>query len=139
MQNPEIIALPGKLLQMPPPVANAAVWLGEYARSRELQAEALATSLVVDLMTGRWAGLAARARAMVAETAEMPAVAGDTRLVLGLLALAKGEWGQADTWLCGPGLVAEDGAIPLTAAAAGGRIRLSLARQDLAGAAREAA
>ncbi|MFD9223707.1 LuxR C-terminal-related transcriptional regulator [Streptomyces sp. NPDC060064] len=135
--------------------ANAAVWLGEYARSRELQAEAMtlaarsgaswteqftqATSLVVDMMTGRRAGLAARARAMVAETAEMPAVAGDTRLVLGLLALAKGEWGQADTWLSGPGLVGEDGAVPLTAAAAGGRIRLAMARQDLAGAAREAA
>lgn len=135
---------------------DAAVWLGEYARARELLTEfpKLAarsgdlyqemviggTKLLLDMVTGRWAGLAARARAYVAEAGEMPYIAGDAMLVVGVLALAKGEWGQAGSWLSGAvGPSGEEAAVPLVAAASGGRIRLALARQDLVAAAREAA
>ncbi|WTY61750.1 LuxR C-terminal-related transcriptional regulator [Streptomyces sp. NBC_01410] len=135
--------------------AYAAIWLGEYARARELQAEGLmlytrsgspfgeqlsrGMSLPLDMLTGQWAGLAARARLYAAEVGELPSIAGEARLVLGLLALAKGEWSRASTWLAAPGLSGADGTVPQVAAASGGRIRLALARQELASAAQEAA
>ncbi|MEU9992716.1 LuxR C-terminal-related transcriptional regulator [Streptomyces sp. NPDC048045] len=134
---------------------DAAIWLGEYAQARELLAEApklgarvgdlyiqqmaSAKSLIEDLMSGRWAGLDVRARAVLAEAGEMPLIAGHAGLVLGLLAMAKGDWGEVGAWLSGPALAGDEGAVPLVAAAAGGRIRLALARQDLGSAAREAA
>ncbi|MGW1490293.1 ATP-binding protein [Streptomyces sp. NPDC002402] len=134
--------------------ADAAVWLGEYGRAREALTEgstlsarcgalymeqgARGIALPLDMMTGRWTGLADRARLYVAEAGEMPLIAGDARLVLGLLALAKGEWGKAGTWLNGAGVSGDDCAVPRVAAASGVRIRLALARQDVAAAAREA-
>ncbi|MBP2056596.1 DNA-binding CsgD family transcriptional regulator [Streptomyces griseochromogenes] len=134
---------------------DAAIWLGEYAQARELLAEApklgtlvgdlylqqmaSAKSLIQDLMSGHWAGLAVRARAVLAEAGEMPLIAGHAGLVLGLLAVAKGDWSQVAGWLSGSALTGDEGAVPLVAAAAGGRIRLALARQDLGAAAREAA
>ncbi|MFF3403436.1 LuxR C-terminal-related transcriptional regulator [Streptomyces sp. NPDC002659] len=135
--------------------AYAAIWLGEYARARELQTQGLmlyarsgspfgeqlsrGMSLPLDMVTGQWAGLAARARLYAAEVGELPSIAGEARLVLGLLALAKGEWSRASTWLAAPGLSGADGPVPQVAAASGGRIRLALARQELASAAQEAA
>ncbi len=134
--------------------AIAATWLGEYARASELLASApkLAarngqgcvqqmtpgTSLLLSMMTGHWAGLPDSARTLLAQADEMPHPAGDARLVLGLLALAKGEWCQAGTWLSGASVSGDDGTVPRVAAASGGRIRLAMARQDLTGAAREA-
>ncbi|MEV0183478.1 LuxR C-terminal-related transcriptional regulator [Streptomyces sp. NPDC050625] len=91
-------------------------------------------------MTGRWADLAVRARAHVAEAGEMPYIAGDAMLVLGVLTLAKGEWGQAGPWFSAAvGPSEEEAAVPLLAAASGGRVRLALARKDLGAAARGAA
>ncbi|MBL1102128.1 LuxR C-terminal-related transcriptional regulator [Streptomyces coffeae] len=135
--------------------ASAATWLGEYPRAHDLLASALklaarngqrcgpqatrGTSLLLNMMTGHWAGLPDRARTLLAEADEMPYPAGDARLVLGLLALARGEWCQAGSWLSGAGVLEDDGPVPRVVAAAGGRIRLALARQDLADAAREAA
>lgn len=133
--------------------AELAVWLGEYARARELTAEcvsmwarckqpyweqsALVTSMHLDLRTGQWAGLADRARTLVAE-AGGPRVS-NARLVLGLLALAKGEWDQVDTHLSGSELLGDDANAHEMAAASGGRIRLALARHDPAAATREGA
>ncbi|WP_369148429.1 hypothetical protein [Streptomyces sp. R44] len=69
----------------------------------------------------------------------MPWIAADAHLVLGMIALAKGEWSQVDEWLGGAGLAApEDGSVPLVAGASGARIRLALARQDVDLAAAEA-
>ncbi len=136
--------------------ADAAVWLGHYQRAAGLLAEGLeqaartgaayaeqtgrGTMLRLEWATGQWTGLAARARALVAETGEMPLIAADARLVLGLLALAKGEWGEVTAWASDAGSPARgDGAVPLSAAASGARIRLALARQDLDAAAAEAA
>ncbi|NUK35296.1 helix-turn-helix transcriptional regulator [Streptomyces lunaelactis] len=135
--------------------ANAAIWLGEYARARELQAEGMklyarsevpfaeqvsrGTSLLLDMETGHWAGLATWARLYVAEAGEVLGATGEAMLVLGLLALAKGELDQVDTWLSGAGLSGDGSPVPRVAAASGGRIRLALAREDLTAAAREAA
>ncbi|WP_369824229.1 AAA family ATPase, partial [Kitasatospora sp. Root187] len=135
--------------------ADAAVWLGEYERSAELLEKGLdlavrsgqafaeqtgrATRLLLDWTTGHWSDLPDRAREFVAEAGEMPWIAADAHLVLGMVALAKGEWTQVNTWLTGAGLPApEDGAVPLVAAASGARIRLALARQDVELAAAEA-
>ncbi|MFF3689752.1 ATP-binding protein [Streptomyces sp. NPDC002187] len=134
--------------------ADSAVWLGEYTPVRELLAEASelasssgdvyqeqaaqSTGLLLDMATGHWAGLTSRARTFVAEVGEMPYLAGDAMLVLGLLALAKGNWSQVGAWLSGF-LAGDDCPVPLAAAAAGGRIRLALAREDSEAAAREAA
>ncbi|WP_159400145.1 LuxR family transcriptional regulator [Streptomyces griseochromogenes] len=134
---------------------DAATWLGEYTRARALLVEGprlalrsgsvyqeqmvRGTELHLDMVTGRWAGLASRARAYVAEVGDTPFAAGDAMLVLGVLAMAKGDWAQAGTWLSAAvGSSEASGPVPLTAAAAGGRIRLALAREDLGAAAREA-
>ncbi|MFE5080937.1 helix-turn-helix transcriptional regulator [Streptomyces mirabilis] len=133
---------------------DAAIWLGEYTRARELLAEGprlalrsgdvhqeqivQSTELHLDMVTGRWAGLASRSRAYVTEVGDTPVAAGDAMLVLGVLALAKGDWAQAGTWLSAAiGSSEERCPVPLAAATAGGRIRLALAREDLQAAARE--
>ncbi|MGW8765192.1 LuxR C-terminal-related transcriptional regulator [Streptomyces sp. NPDC055815] len=135
--------------------ADAAVWLGEYQRSADLLEKGLelavrsgqafaeqtgrGTRLLLDWCTGRWSGLPDRARAFVAEAGEMPWIAADAHLVLGMIALAKGEWSQVNAWLSGAGLAApEDGSVPLVAGASGARIRLALARQEVDLAAAEA-
>lgn len=135
---------------------DAAIWLGEYARARKLLVEGprlaaragdmhielmvQSTALHLDLVTGRWEGLADRARAYVTEAGDTPFNAGDAMLVLSVLALARGEWGQMIPWLShAVGTSEESGPVPLVATASGARIRLALARQDLAAASREAA
>jgi DNA-binding CsgD family transcriptional regulator len=132
------------------------VWLGYYQRSDELMREGtglavrngapfteqtgLGTGLLVDWATGNWAGLAGRSRAYVADTKDMPVLAADARVVLGLLALARGEWGESAHWLAGPDAPdRQNGPVPLVAMAYGGSARLAMARDDLPLAAREAA
>ncbi|MGW1757753.1 LuxR C-terminal-related transcriptional regulator [Streptomyces mirabilis] len=133
---------------------DAATWLGEYTRARELLAEGpelamrsgsvyeeqmvRSSALHLDMVTGRWAGLASRARAYVAEVGDTPFTAGDAMLVLGVLATAKGDWDKAGLWLSAAVISGASGPVPSTAAAAGGRIRLALARENLEAAAREA-
>ncbi|MEU1128252.1 helix-turn-helix transcriptional regulator, partial [Streptomyces sp. NPDC005899] len=94
---------------------DAAVWLGHYDRAADLLTEGLGLSvrsgsdyvrqtglgaqLVLDWNTGEWAGLVGRCEAFVARTGDLPAVNADARLVLGLHAVAQGEWGQAEQWL----------------------------------------
>ncbi|MEU2629131.1 LuxR C-terminal-related transcriptional regulator [Kitasatospora sp. NPDC007106] len=136
--------------------ADAAVWIGHYDRSRALLGEGVALAarsgasyaeqtgrgctLVLDWATGRWAGLAGRAGALVAEAGDMPFIASDARLVLGLLALARGAWAETEEYLSGPDAPDRDhGPVPLSAASSGALIRLALAREDTAGAAAEAA
>ncbi|NUK24396.1 helix-turn-helix transcriptional regulator [Streptomyces lunaelactis] len=57
--------------------------------------------MLLDMVTGRWAGLATQARAFVGEMGETPQMASDAMLVLGLLAVAKGEWSQVDAEAAG--------------------------------------
>lgn len=132
--------------------ADAVVWLGHYDASRALLAEGVALAarsgaayaeqtgrgcaLVVDWATGRWPGLAERCRAFVDESGDMPYLASDARMVLGLLALARGEWADALDHLAGPEAAGLDtGPVPISATASGALIRLALAHDDVSEAA----
>ncbi|MFC9272729.1 ATP-binding protein [Streptomyces zhihengii] len=135
--------------------ADGAMWLGRLAPARELLAEgvelatrsgaayveegARGTSLLLDWAEGRWDGLAARARAFAAEAETMPGMAVDGRTVLGMLALARGEWQQATAWLVGEGPREPNAAaVPHVAAASGAMIRMALVRDDVDAAVAEA-
>lgn len=91
--------------------ANGAVYLGHYRRADELLTEGIelaarsgapflervgrGTALFRDWLTGRWEGLAERCTGLVAEDGS----ASDARVVLALLALAKGDWAAVRDWL----------------------------------------
>ncbi|MEE1930209.1 LuxR C-terminal-related transcriptional regulator [Streptomyces sp. TRM 70351] len=135
--------------------ADAAVWLGYYERAGELldagldlsaksgapytEQTGLGARLLLEWSTGAWQGLAAQCEAFVTDTADMPVIAADARTVLGVLAVAQGEWGRAVNWLSGKDAPSADhAAAPLAATASAALIRLALARQDGAAAAAEA-
>lgn len=142
--------------------ANGAVYLGHYRRAAGLLSEGIelaarsgapflervgrGTALFRDWLTGRWEGLAERCTGLVAEDGS----ASDARVVLALLALAKGDWGAVRDWLprgvpssppapCETDDAYETCEAPVAATAAGARIRLLLARQDVESAAEAAA
>ncbi|WP_214412527.1 ATP-binding protein [Sphaerisporangium fuscum] len=93
----------------------------------------------LEWLTGRWDGLRDRAASLGELATETPLVAVDVWLVLGLLALATGEWDEAVRHFRGAGLDApDDRYVPVVADAAGGMIDLYLARGDLAAAVGEA-
>ncbi|MCI3225677.1 LuxR family transcriptional regulator [Streptomyces sp. NP-1717] len=136
--------------------ANGAVYLGHYRRADELLTEGIelaarsgapflervgrGTALFRDWLTGRWEGLAERCTGLVAEDGS----ASDARVVLALLALAKGDWEAVREWLPrgdhvrGTYGVYESCEAPVAATAAGARIRLLLARQNVDSAAEAA-
>ncbi|MGW6309361.1 LuxR C-terminal-related transcriptional regulator [Streptomyces niveus] len=150
--------------------ANGAVYLGHYRRAAGLLSEGIelaarsgapflervgrGTALFRDWLTGRWDGLADRCTGLVAEDGS----ASDARVVLALLALAKGDWEAVRDWLprgvppsphapcetdCADEVEAERAyescEAPVAATAAGAHIRLLLARQDVESAAEAAA
>lgn len=148
--------------------ANGAVYLGHYRRAAGLLSEGIelaarsgapflervgrGTALFRDWLTGRWEGLAERCTGLVAEDGS----ASDARVVLALLALAKGDWAAVRDWLprgdppsppapCetdhayGADRPYETCEAPVAATAAGAHIRLLLARQDVESAAEAAA
>ncbi|GGK22520.1 helix-turn-helix transcriptional regulator [Streptomyces camponoticapitis] len=136
--------------------ANGAVYLGHYRRADELLTEGIelaarsgapflervgrGTALFRDWLTGRWEGLAERCTGLVAEDGS----ASDARVVLALLALAKGDWAAVRDWLPRgaspdpPDTLCETCEAPVAATAAGAHIRLLLARQDVESAAEAA-
>ncbi|MEV7802300.1 AAA family ATPase [Microbispora sp. NPDC088329] len=80
-------------------------------------------------LTGRWDGLRDRAASLGESATETPLIAVDLWLVLGLLALATGEWEEAVRQFRRAGLDAPDaGNVPIVTAAAGGLVDLHLAR-----------
>ncbi|MFE3448776.1 ATP-binding protein [Nonomuraea sp. NPDC059194] len=96
-------------------------------------------TLRVELLTGRWDGLAARAAAAIEAMEESPVAAMEAHFVLGRLALASGEWAEAAARLRAAGLGAPDAHyLPLVLGAWGGLIELLLARGEPARAAAEA-
>ncbi|WP_188309877.1 LuxR C-terminal-related transcriptional regulator [Streptomyces sp. CBMA123] len=133
--------------------ADGAFWQGRYDRSADLLGEALDLaaqsgaphvdkvvrlgSAVLDWATGRWSGLPDRVRALMADADRMPCIVNEAQLVLGVIALAKGDWKQFGVSFTGP--EPPDREIPHRAVSAGARIRLALARDETAEAAEQAA
>ncbi|WUI01359.1 AAA family ATPase [Spirillospora sp. NBC_00431] len=128
--------------------ADAATWLGHYARAQRFRAEGgrLAaecgaafyegivegTALRLDWYAGRWDGLADRARQTLEIVQGVSSIASDAHLVLGLLACALGNWRTAATELDAAGLLDPANA-PATvlATASGAMTRLHTTRGEL--------
>ena len=131
----------GSHLMLTVNVAWAAVCTGRYRAARTLlrAAERLAggatggylacalsgTALLYDYAVGNWDGLAARADETIRTMSDVPSVAAEARLVLGLLALATGELREAARHLA-----ESTGSVPVAAAADGGLARLAAATGD---------
>lgn len=122
-------------------VAWAAVCTGRYAEAERLLAAgrrladgsassylgcALSgTALMYDYAVGNWDGLAARADEVARTMSDVPSVAAEARLVLGLLALATGQLRDAERHLA-----ESTGSVPVAVAAGGGLARLAAATGD---------
>ncbi|WP_101784285.1 ATP-binding protein [Nonomuraea indica] len=136
-------------------LCDAAIPLGHYAAARRyaelgrrLAEESGAlypvylvemSSIRLDWLTGRWSGLRERAGAAVEMMPETPLLGVDAQLVLGMLALACGEWEEAGRHLEDAGVREPDSAfLPVAAAASGGLVELLLARDRVDAALAEA-
>jgi DNA-binding CsgD family transcriptional regulator len=90
------------------------------------------SSIKLDWLTGRWSGLRERALAAVEMTPDTPLLSVDARLVLGMLALARGEWQEAGEHLEAAGPREPDSAfLPVAAAASGGLVELHLTHDSV--------
>ncbi|AXK33027.1 LuxR family transcriptional regulator [Streptomyces armeniacus] len=135
--------------------ADAATSLGHYAKGQRYRAEGWrlaaecgapytegiveGTGLRLDWYAGRWQGLAERARHTLDVVQGVSGIAADAHLVLGMLALARGEWEEAAARLDAAGLADPANApAPILATAAGMMARLRVSRGELSGACAEA-
>ncbi len=90
---------------------------------------AKSTVLQLDWARGRWPGMAHRLHELIDTTSGLQVVAADCRLVLGRLAVARGEWDAATRYLSEAGLAApQDRAVPAVVTAGGMMARVLLAR-----------
>lgn len=85
------------------------------------------TALLYDYAVGNWDGLATRAEHVAQTMSDVPSVAAEASLVLGLLALAAGDLRDSQTHLA-----AATGSVPVAVAATAGLARLAAAGGDLA-------
>lgn len=135
--------------------ADATAWLGHfeaahrYRRAGErlaaragatyLQGIVQGTSLRLEWNTGAWDGLADRATDMLDAVHGVAGITAEAHLVLGMLAVARGEWGEASERFAAAALADPVNApSPVLASAAGGMVRVHLARGDHAAACAEA-
>jgi DNA-binding CsgD family transcriptional regulator len=125
--------------------AWSAVCIGRYAEAESLLATGAGladgatgtylrcaldgTALLFDYAVGNWAGLAGRAEDLIRTAADVPSVATEARLVLGLLALATGELREAEAHLA-----EATGSVPVAATADGALARLAAATAEVAAA-----
>ncbi|KAF2776635.1 AAA family ATPase [Streptomyces sp. OM5714] len=126
-------------------LADYAAWLGRdtlarrYCREAERLADeqgatfvagiAAGTGLRLDWHGGHWRELSAHAHGILRDNPGVAPVAADAQLVLGQLALARGEWEEAAARLDAAGLADPDNApAPVLASASGARVRLLLSR-----------
>ncbi|MBW1600226.1 LuxR family transcriptional regulator [Streptomyces sp. JJ38] len=92
---------------------------------------AAGTALRLDWHGGRWEGLAERSAQLLEGPLGVAAVAADAQLVLGQLALARGEWEEATARLEAAGVADPDNSpAPVLASACGAMVRLRLARGE---------
>lgn len=128
--------------------SDAAAWLGHDALARNYHNKGQrladesgtpfvsgaidATMLRLDFAGGHWEGLAERGRNMIELTADAPWIAAEARLVVGSLAVARGDWDEATTQLTEiTSAGTENSAAPVLAAASGGLARILLATGHL--------
>ncbi|WEV27726.1 AAA family ATPase [Streptomyces sp. 71268] len=136
-------------------LAEATTWLGHYAAAERFrhQGQRLAaecgspwlqgiidgTSLRLKWSVGDWQGLAERARRLIDMVQGVSGISADAHLVLGLLAVARGEWEEATEELDAAALGDPANApSPILAAASGAMIRVWVARGELEAARAEA-
>ncbi|MEU7476299.1 AAA family ATPase [Lentzea sp. NPDC042327] len=93
---------------------------------------ARSTALVLDWFTGAWDGLAARARALLAEYHELAAITDELNMVLGLHALARGERAAAVAHFTGTHVRTPRNAFaPVALGCAAGLVRIALRDGDV--------
>ncbi|MFF5715819.1 AAA family ATPase [Streptomyces buecherae] len=136
-------------------LAEATTWLGHYAAAERFRHQGLrlaaecgspwlqgiidGTSLRLAWSVGDWQGLAERARRLIDMVQGVSGISADAHLVLGLLAVARGEWEEATEELDAAALGDPANApSPILAAASGAMIRVWVARGELAAARAEA-
>ncbi|NOL40586.1 AAA family ATPase [Kribbella sandramycini] len=129
-------------------LADSCTTIGQFGKAREfltsgvrLAAEAgspfvvstaRSTEVRLDWYTGRWAGLAERATRLLGEYRDLLPVASELSLVLGLLALTRGEWPAASEHLSRTGVDNPADAItPIAIGGFAGLARMWLAQDDL--------
>ncbi|GGS15277.1 ATP-binding protein [Actinokineospora fastidiosa] len=78
---------------------------------------ARATQSRLDWFTGKWTGLAERTHRLLEEYRDLFPVASELALVLGSLAVARGEWAEATSWFTETGAFAPEEAISQVAIA----------------------
>lgn len=128
-------------------LAEAATWLGHYSAAqrfrrdgRRLAADCGApflqgiidgTALRLEWNSGQWQGLAERARRVLDMVQGVSGISADAHLVLGLLAIARGEWDEATDELNAAALGDPANApAPVLAAASGAMARVRVARGE---------
>ncbi|UOX91808.1 AAA family ATPase [Amycolatopsis sp. FBCC-B4732] len=136
--------------------ADAGAWTGHHRRARgllergmQLAADAgtpyvvstaRTTGVHIDWLSGAWAGLDERARALLAEYRDLLPVSSELSLVLGLLAGARGAWDRAAACFAVTGVDRPENAFtPVVVAAHGGIAGMLLAQDAVEAAAAEAA
>lgn len=91
---------------------------------------ARATQARVDWFTGQWNGLAERTTRLLDEYRDLYPVASELALVLGCLAVARGEWAEATSWFTETGAFAPEEAITQVAIAGCAGLAWNLLSQD---------
>lgn len=136
-------------------LADAATWTGHYGTARKFLHSGLqlatgtcapyvarvgrSTELHLDWVTGNWADLPERAATLMETCHDLLPVSTEVSLVLGSLAVAKGEWEAAERHLARTGMYTPDNAFtPVAIAAHGMMIALRLGTEDVAAANTEA-
>ncbi|MCP3804618.1 AAA family ATPase [Allokutzneria sp. A3M-2-11 16] len=92
---------------------------------------ARATQARLDWFTGAWSGLADRCVRLLDEYHDVFLVSSELSLVLGLLAVARGEWDEAARWFAATGVTRPSDAIgPVAIDACAGLTRMWLSKGD---------
>ncbi|GAB1510794.1 ATP-binding protein [Actinophytocola sp. KF-1] len=107
--------------------------LAASAGSAFVTSTARSTQVRLDWYLGAWDGLADRARQLLDDYRELLPVASELSLVLGLLAVARGEWTAAETHLLATGVEAPDDAIAPIAIGGFGGLAWAYLSQDEVG------
>ncbi|HCA86547.1 MAG TPA: helix-turn-helix transcriptional regulator, partial [Streptomyces sp.] len=129
-------------------LAEATTWLGHYTAAQRFRREGQrlaaecgapflqgiidGTALRLEWNNGEWHGLADRARRILDMAQGVSGISADAHLVLGLLAVARGEWDEA-TDAFGAAALGDpaNAPAPVLAAAAGAMARVRVARGEI--------